>query len=135
MATAKKTTTAKSANYNEKQEAFLLANYKAGMNTDDLKELAVGVNELADKGDTPKTAASLRSKLATMKDANGEKLYQPAKKVGVGAPSSERKIHLVHQIEELLGEERNSLISLEKANKPHLELLEHSIAALVKGDN
>lgn len=131
MSAKKANSNTTSRNYNEKQEAFLLANYKAGMNTDELKPLVIGVNELAEKGEPAKTVHSIRAKLSNMKNEDGEPLYVPAQKVAVGGASSERKLTIVREIEAALFLDKDALLSLEKGNKGHLDLLRDTIQALI----
>jgi hypothetical protein len=123
----KKAATTTSRNYNEKQEAFLLENYRAGMNTEELAPLVKGVNELAEKGEPAKTVHSVRSKLSNMKDSEGEPLYVPAQKAAVGGASSERKLTIVREIEAIIGLGKDELLSLEKSNKGHLDALREHV--------
>ena len=78
--------------------------------------------EIASQFDVPRR--SVISKLATLRDADGEKIYQKeAPKRKVGGASSIRKLSIVKTIAEELGIEVDAIESLEKGTKAHLEAL------------
>lgn len=84
------------------------------------------ISELAEELNT--SVPSVRSKLATIKDAEGNKIYQ-ADKRAVGGASTIRKLNIVNQIEDALDLERGSLDSLEKGSKLQLEALLKELSA------
>lgn len=109
---------AKSFTWNEENTLVAKNTYveqhAAGMENSEIME------QLAEQFGT--SVQSVRSKVASLKNEDGSKIYV-AKARKVGGASAVRKISIVYQIEEVLGLERDSLASLEKGSKTHLETL------------
>lgn len=121
--------TEKKVNFTPAQEELIATMYAESNNdnsAESLSAIASKVNEDLADHQSAKNANSIRSKLCSMK------VYVTKEKAKVGGASSTRKIHIVWEVEQLLGMEKNSLQSLEKGNKNHLEALLEKVAEITQ---
>lgn len=122
------------ANTEQAMNAYLAAFEEKGIEFSNSKEFLTGLaNELG-----AKSSRSIMSKLSTLKDENGDKVYRSLESAGIvrrpattsGKPAAETKAQTVDKIAKLLNCEYEDIHGLDRAKGEYLDNLFEYISAL-----